>query len=176
VVRLNVHDSTLSLPASVVAIGAFDGVHRGHQKLIGNALKHARETGVPLVVYTFDPPPKVYFQKSLLLTSLDEKLERLKALGADHIIVQSFNEQYRARKAEEFHQDLRKLNPIGIWVGTDFKYGADRLGDICTLRRHFSVRTVEPICCENGKVISSSRIRLLIQENNEALANQLLGW
>lgn len=153
-ILLTVHfGNSLSLPVSVIAIGAFDGVHRGHQKLIDSALQQANELQVPLVVYTFDPPPKVYFQNAMRLTSLMEKLYRFDRLGAHYVVVEHFDILYSSRGAEDFHTNIRKLNPLGIWVGSDFMYGVNRQGNVNTLGQHFSVHTVEPVCCDSGEVI-----------------------
>ena len=174
---MNVYYGSLPyVSASVVSIGAFDGVHRGHQKLIRQALEHAEELRVPLIVYTFDPPPKVYFQKMMRLCSLEEQLERFARLGVRHVVVQPFDSQYLRREAEDFHRDLEALNPLALWVGPDFRYGSQRKGDINTLRNRFNVRVLEPVRCGFGEVISSSRIRSLLQNNQQAAAYDLLGW
>lgn len=167
---------TLQLPASVLTIGALDGVHLGHQDLIRQARERAEILGVPLVVYTFDPPPKVYFQHAIFLTSLPEKLRRLKFLGVDHVIIAPFNADYVTRGVRIFLDELKELNPAEIWEGSDFRFGSNRDGDINTLREHFAVHVVDPVHCHLGKVISSSRIRtLLIQDKTEEAA-ELLGW
>ncbi|MGJ7919760.1 FAD synthetase [Neobacillus sp. LXY-4] len=169
-------DQSLHLPASVLTIGALDGVHRGHQTLIAKARTRAQELGVPLVVYTFDPPPKVFFSNALALTSLAEKVERLKLLEVDHIVVAPFNTGYLNRNAESFLDELANLNPMEIWAGPDFRFGKNKQGDLATLRNRFSVHVLEPICCGQGTVISSSRIRLLIKKDQIIEAEQLLGW
>ncbi len=159
------------MSASVIAIGAFDGVHRGHQELILNARRQAESLQVPLVLYTFDPPPKVYFQKVRLLTPLPEKLDRLSRLGAQHVVVAPFDSQYASREAGQFFDELQELNPKGIWIGSDFRFGINRTGNVDLLREQFSVHMLELVLCKSGEVISSSRIRQLFNE-----ANKLLGW
>jgi riboflavin kinase/FMN adenylyltransferase len=167
---------SLKLPASVIAIGAFDGVHIGHQKLILNALRQAENLQVPLVVYTFDPPPRVFFQHVHLLTPLPEKLNRLRQLGVQNVIVAPFDSQYASQGAECFLKELQELSPVGIWVGGDFRFGADRTGSVDTLKKHFPVHVLEPVKCKSGEVISSSRIRQLLKDNIPSEAYQLLGW
>jgi cytidyltransferase-like protein len=77
---MRVHrEGTLSLPGSVVTVGAFDGVHRGHRALIRRAVKHAGRAGVPSVAYTFEPPPKAFFQDAPILTPLPEKVQPVHA-------------------------------------------------------------------------------------------------
>lgn len=167
---------SLKLPASVLAIGAFDGVHRGHQQLIRKAKTQADWMQVPLVVYTFDPPPRVYFQKKLQLASLPEKLERLRRLGVDHTVVAPFDTFYASREAEVFLDEIHTMNPVSIWVGKDFKFGANRNGNIDTLKQNFQINSLDLVCCQDGEIISSTRIRHLIANNMTAKAEQLLGW
>lgn len=167
---------TLQISASVLTIGALDGVHRGHQELIRQAHQRAQQLGVPLVVYTFDPPPRVYFQKVLLLTALPEKLERLRSLGVDHVIVAPFDNDYATKDVKSFLDEIAELNPQEIWEGQDFRFGRNREGDIYTLRERFQVQIVDPVCCSSGKVISASRIRELLKKDKLKQAEQLLGW
>jgi riboflavin kinase / FMN adenylyltransferase len=168
--------SSLELPHSIVAIGAFDGVHRGHQTVIRQAVQRGRKLKVPSVVFTFDPPPRVFFQGARMLTTVDEKLAKIEKLGAKHAVVAKFDEVYAARSAYEFIDCLAKLNPAEIMVGGDFRFGKDRLGDVSLLEKYFKVRVTKPVCCPQGSVISSSRIRQLISEGEIPLSNTLLGW
>ncbi|WP_408008567.1 FAD synthetase [Pseudalkalibacillus sp. A8] len=166
---------TLKLPASVLTIGAFDGVHRGHQTLLLKTKERAKKLGVPFVVYTFDPPPKVFYKKCQMITSLEEKLNRLKMIGADHVIVASFNELYAKQEVPVFMQELKKINPVEIWEGPNFQFGKDRKGSIKELRRDFKVGILKPLKCEQGELISSTRIRVLQKQGNHSLAQNLLG-
>jgi riboflavin kinase/FMN adenylyltransferase len=170
------HPKTLRLPSSVLTIGALDGVHRGHQEIILRARNRARELRVPLVVYTMDPPPKVYFRHAIQLTSLQEKIRRLEMLGADYIIVASFDADYLLKGVKPFLDEIAELNPVEIWEGPDFRFGRGREGDLSALRERFAVRIVEPVCCRNGEIISSSRIRTLLVQNKLTQAEELLGW
>lgn len=174
---MEVHEEgCLRLPASVLTIGALDGVHKGHQALIRNAKKRAIELGIPLVVYTFDPPPRVYFKNVTLLSPLPEKLEKLKFLGADHVIVAPFNANYMTKEVNSFITEIASLNPIEILEGPDFHFGKNREGDLSTLRQYFSVKILESQRCHVGEIISSSRIRMLLKEDKKVQAEQLLGW
>lgn len=167
---------TCKIPASVLTIGALDGVHRGHQSLVRKASERARQLGVPLVVYTFDPPPRVYFQRALQLTSVEEKLHRLQQLSVDHVIVAPFDAKYSTKKGSSFLAELKELHPLEIWVGPDFRYGSNRDGDVSTLQKSFVVRVLDSIRCSSGEIISSSRIRNLLMQNRQGQAEQLLGW
>jgi riboflavin kinase / FMN adenylyltransferase len=173
---LKVHTSgTLKLPESVLTIGALDGVHRGHQALLLKTKERAQVRGVPFVVYTFDPPPKVFFKKCQMITSLDEKLSRLNMLGADHVIVGQFNEAYTKQSVASFIDEVMMIRPLEIWEDPNFQFGKDRRGTIEDLRTNFNVGVLKPLQCEDGELISSTRIRLLLQQGNYSLAKKLLG-
>lgn len=166
---------TLKLKKSALTIGALDGVHRGHQALLLKTKERADMFGVPFVVYTFDPPPKVFFKKCQMITSLDEKLNRLKMLGAEHVIVGPFNEAFTNQSVSSFIADVQTINPVEIWEGPNFQFGKDRKGTIDDLRNYFNVGILNPLKCEQGELISSTRIRLLLQQGNYSLAKRLLG-
>jgi riboflavin kinase / FMN adenylyltransferase len=168
--------SSLELPRSIVAIGAFDGVHRGHQTVIRQAVQRGRKLKVPSVVFTFDPPPRVFFQGARMLTTVEEKLAKIEKLRARHAVVARFDEVYAGGSAYEFIDCLAKLNPVEIMVGNDFRFGKDRLGDVSLLKKYFEVSVTKPVCCSQGSVISSTRIRQLISEGEIHLSNALLGW
>lgn len=167
---------TLRLPGSVMTIGAFDGVHRGHQALIRKAVTRAGQLEVPTVVYTFDLPPRVRLQNVLLLTSLPEKLRRFRVSGFDHVIVARFDAEYRARSVQVFLEETAALNPLEMWVGSGFHFGRDRVGDVSTLGAHFTVRVLEPVRCRKDEVISSSQVRALLAQGALDEAQTLLGW
>lgn len=167
---------SLCLSSSIVTIGALDGVHLGHQALIGQAKRRANIIGLPLVVYTFDPPPKVYFKGKQQLTTIDEKLHRLAQLGVDHVVVAPFNEQYLNRTASSFIAELSHLKPMEIWTGPDFQFGKNKQGNIQILQKQFEVQVIYPVRCDLGEVISSSRIRSLIEQKRYLEASRLLGW
>ncbi|EGQ26901.1 FAD synthetase family protein [Sporosarcina newyorkensis] len=174
---MKVHKSkTLKLPECVLTIGALDGLHIGHQTLIKHARERAVKLGVPLVVYTFDPPPKVFFQHVKLLSSLPEKLEMLEKLDVDHVVVAQFNAEYISQGVERFLGELKDLKPIEICEGHDFRFGRGREGDVNTLRKYYNVSILEPVMCDAGKTISSTRIRELFEKGEVEVANQLLGW
>ena len=151
-----VTDRQIALPGSVAAIGAFDGVHRGHQHLIRAAIRDARARGVPSVVWTFDPPPKVFFGRARQLVALDQKLARIGLLGPDWIVVAPFHAAYARRSAEAFLADLGRIAPRRIHVGADFRFGARQSGDVALLARHFDLALARPVCCTGGQTISSS--------------------
>ena len=168
-------NNQLKLDESVVTIGAFDGIHRGHQALIKKARTQANQYGVPLVVYTFDPPPKVYFQNQSMLTSLSEKKRFLKALGVSYTVFASFDEAYAARGVKDFVDELSCVNPKEIWVGPGFKFGKEKSGSIDDLNHAFNAYQYPVVTCPKGEVISSTRIRKLFEHKEAKQAYDLLG-
>lgn len=166
----------LRLPCSVVTVGTFDGVHRGHQALIRKVTDRSRSAGVPSVVCTFDPPPRAYFRAAVVLTPLPEKLRRLEGLGVDHVVVARFDADYADQPPSSFIDELAALVPREVWVGADFRFGRGRSGDVRTLEENFSTRVFEPLRCREGKVVSSSRVRDLLSRGALTQARELLGW
>ena len=169
-------DGELALTASVVTIGAFDGVHRGHQELLRQTIAAARRRGIPAVVYTFDPPPKVYFGQAEALISLREKLERIATFAPDHVIVADFNPIYVRRTAADFLAELQLLQPREVIVGKDFRFGSCKGGTAQLLRQYFNTRILPPVRCGNGEIVSSSRIRSLRRSGLAAVLPPRLRW
>lgn len=166
-----------------VTIGAFDGVHRGHQAILTPLAQEAHAAGSPAVVVTFFPHPAVVLrgaQTSHYITTPEERAALLGALGIDVVITLPFTREMAALSAQEFmlllkqHLALRQL-----WVGYDFALGRNRQGDIPTLRRlgeelGYSVRVVSEIS-QGGAAVSSSQVRSLLREGSVAQAARLLG-
>ena len=134
------------------------------------------ELGIPSVVYTFDPPPKVYFGAAEPLISLGEKLSRISALGVDHIVVAEFTETFRKRSAEAFIGELSVLGPEIVWVGADFRFGACKTGTPAMLGRYFDTHVFAQHCTCGGDPISSTLIRALKSAGNREGAEELQGW
>lgn len=168
------HSEILSLDGSVIAIGAFDGVHKGHQTVIKQMVEQSELYDVPSVVYTFNQPPRAYFQGAHILSNKQDKMRKLKKLGVDHTVIATFNAEYLNRSAESFIEELAKMNPRQIIVGEDFRFGYKRAGDIELLRQYFQVHTIHPVCCLHGERISSTRIRELIMDGKMDEAIPLL--
>ncbi|MBR0800375.1 FAD synthetase [Bradyrhizobium jicamae] len=166
----------MTLGASVVTIGAFDGVHRGHQELLRQTIAAAQQRGLPAVVYTFDPPPKVYFGQAEALNSLAEKLERIATFGPDHVIVADFDRTYIRRTAADFIAELERLHPHEVIVGEDFCFGSCKSGTALLLGQHFNTRILQPVRCSDGEIVSSSRIRTLRRSGLAAAAASLENW
>jgi riboflavin kinase/FMN adenylyltransferase len=167
---------------SVVAVGVFDGVHRGHQALLQEAWAQARARGLPLVVLTFDPHPSEVLRPQKptpLLCPLTHRIERLLQLGADLVVVQPFTTAFSHLSAESFVQQVlqQQLHAQLVVVGEDFRFGHRQQGDVDMLRRAgaFEVIAVSAVHDESGERIASTRIRAMVQAGDLQAAAQLLG-
>lgn len=172
------------LRAPAVAIGNFDGVHRGHQALLGTASRLAHAAGGEAVALTFDPHPARFFAPALappMLVTLERRLKLLGEAGADVVVVEPFTAEFAAMPANRFVAEvLRKdLDARHIVVGWDFTYGAGRQGSATTLtnegaRLHMGVSIVPPVMVA-GLVCSSTKIREFVLEGRVEGAAMLLG-
>ena len=179
-----VHDlASLSLLRGPVylAIGIFDGVHRGHQALIEEAQADAKKSGGTAVVMTFEPHPMMFFQRGeppLRLSNPPHKELLLERQGVTHLAVLPFEAGRAGQAAEEFVSDLRAAcRPLGgIVVGADWKFGKGRTGDVALLQKlgGFEVDGI-PAVTIDGEVISSTAIRLAVKSGDLAFAEKALG-
>lgn len=168
----------------VVTIGIFDGVHQGHQRIIGRAVELARERGVPAVVLTFDPHPIEIIRPGShppVLTGSRHKAELLEALGVDVMCVLPFTPEFRRLTAAEFvHEVLvERLHVSGVVIGQNFRYGAEGGGDVTALAadgRRFGF-TVEGLDLEGSAdtTYSSTYIRSLVDAGDVEEAARVLG-
>ncbi len=158
----------------IVAIGSFDGVHLGHQYLLRRALREAKRRGLPLLVYTFDPPTKVFVKGVGMLSSMSEKVDLLRELGVEIALVVPFNEAFASRSKDEFLEDLRALEACAIYVGEDFGFGRGRSGTPQDLQAVAPTVTV-PLLELGGSPVKSTRIRALLEAGRVEEAKHLLG-
>ena len=169
---------------TVVTMGNFDGIHLGHQALVGNAVAEAKQWHSKSIVFTFEPHPMKLLapeRAPQMILNHQDKMEMLQALGVDAIIVQTFDRRFASIEAEDFVRRylLERLNLSKIWLGRDLRFGRARQGDAEDLIRWgsqlgFSVGIVEPILVQ-GKRISSSRIRQLIEQGCVNEVQPMLG-
>ena len=182
-----VHTGSDSLAAAgglAVAIGNFDGVHVGHQRLLALARERGRVRGVPSAVLTFEPHPARVLAPSLappLLCTAARKQELIGEAGIDHLVIEPFTPQLAALSPEAFVERIlvAGLGARDVIVGYDFTYGRHRAGTIDTLRatgaeRGFAVHVV-PQVTVHGLVASSTKIREFLLEGNVEGARLLLG-
>lgn len=169
---------------TLVMIGNFDGVHRGHQWVLGRGQEVARGHGVEPIVLTFDPHPSVVLGRGTqpVLTPLDRKVDLLtRASSALKVVVERFTPELANASPRHFAADLlaRKLGARVVMVGENFRFGQARAGDSATLRAlgmELGFETLsEPLHGDAQGAISSTRIRELINTGAVADAEQLLG-
>lgn len=168
-----------------IAIGHFDGVHRGHQNVIRKAVEAARESGAEAAVMTFHPHPKEVLgqngaQYAMALTPLADKLTCFERLGVDIVYVVQFDLAFAAVTPGMFIHDI--LLPLGVRrvvVGFDFAFGAKGAGNASVMRelclpQAIEVDVIEPYLLD-GEKVSSTRIRAMLAEGKPQVAAELIG-
>jgi riboflavin kinase/FMN adenylyltransferase len=171
-------------PQAAVAVGNFDGVHRGHQALVTLAVGDARAAGGTSVVLTFDPHPARVLSPDRApasLMTLDQKAEILAGLGVDRLAVLPFTVDLSRREPEAFAQEVlqRAMGARVVVVGSSFRFGRGRSGDLASLRRlgeqlGFRVHGLRPVIARGGP-ISSTRIREALSRGAVDAARDFLG-
>ena len=163
---------------SVVVIGVFDGVHKGHQAVLNRAKAIAGDEKI--VALTFDPHPVSIFapdRAPTLLTILTDRIELLKIHNADQVAVMKFTPEFAAMSPEDFVNKIlvQQLSATTVVVGKNFTYGHKAAGNVETLKAHTEFETVVlDLAPEDGEVVSSTRIRKLIIEGDVEKARELL--
>lgn len=167
---------------NAVAMGKFDGIHLGHQRLL-NQLFEQKEQGQKAVVFTFDPPPSVFFGKSdgRELMTREEKRAAFAKLGIDILIEFPLNAETAAILPEDFITEIliKQLHAAFIAAGTDVSFGDKGAGNDMLLRsmaKHFSYQlSIIDKVCMYGREVSSTFVREAVEQGNMELAKQLLG-
>lgn len=161
---------------SVVTVGTFDGVHRGHQAIVRYLVERAHEQGGQSVVVSFDPHPRAVVQgeEVPLLTTPEERAELLEGLGLDRFIVIPFTRDFSNLSAEAYVEKIliERIGLKEIVIGYDHRFGSDRKGDPELLRRMgaqrgFTVDVISPQEVEGYGVVSSSAIRRALREEGD---------
>lgn len=168
----------------VATIGNFDGVHLGHQAVIGQLAEKGRELGLPTQVILFEPQPQEFFQPQAAvprLTRLREKLQALRRYSVDRVLCLSFDAEFAALEPGQFIQRLlvEGLRVRYLVVGDDFRFGRERRGDFAMLaeagRKHgFQVVNMHTVEID-GERVSSTRIRAALAAGDLRFAEKLLG-
>src|SRR3954470_8763713 len=172
-----------ALRGGIVALGNFDGFHKGHQAVVGRAVSRARSEGRPALVATFDPHPVRHFKPDLppfRLTTLDQRERLFGEAGADAMLVFHFGEELAQVTAPDFVTDylVSRIGAAGVVTGEDFTFGKGRGGDVEVLKmlgqaNRISVAAVAPVA-EDGEPVSSSRIREALEAGDCETAARLL--
>jgi len=166
----------------VVALGNFDGVHLGHQAVIGKALELARQLGAPAGVMTFEPHPRSVFtpdQSPFRLTPFRIKARLIEALSVDFLLMQHFDKAFAAHTADQFIEEvlIRGLGVRAVVVGYDFCFGKGRAGSVDMLRGRsgFETVSVDAQSGPDGQTYSSNLIRQSLLDGKPDVAARLLG-
>ena len=169
---------------SVIAIGNFDGIHLGHQKVIAQAKQKAKKKKLPFGLITFEPMPIMFFNskiKNYRINSLAQKKVQLEKFKLDFLIIIKFNKLFSLLSAEQFIKKIlyKKIKSKYVFVSRNFKFGKRRQGNINTLKKFhnlYGFKTMITYPLKNSKrIISSSLIRRKISLGKITKANQLLG-
>jgi len=168
----------------VIAIGNFDGLHLGHQKVINEAKRKAKINKLPFGVMTFEPIPVMFFNQKLKnhrINSLEQKFLFLKKMKIDFLIIIKFNKNFSTLSAEKFIKKIiyEKTKSRYLYVSRNFKFGYKRQGNIKTLRKFEKLfdykRVVTTSYKKKKRIISSTKIRQNISAGKIEEANKLLG-
>lgn len=168
----------------VATIGAFDGVHLGHQAVISHLLERSAEFGLPSLIIVFEPLPREYLapkQAPARIMSFAEKYRAFESLGVDRVLRIRFNEQFRSMSAQQFVDDIfvAGLGVQYVVLGDDFRFGADRQGDMEFIRQQGKRYGYEagptPTFRMQGERVSSTRVREALARGDFAAAGELLG-
>ncbi|MEM7665492.1 MAG: bifunctional riboflavin kinase/FAD synthetase [Pseudomonadota bacterium] len=173
---------TEALRGAVIALGNFDGFHRGHQAVAGEAIDWAHAEGRPSIIATFDPHPVRHFKPDVppfRLTTLEQRQELYLAAGATAMLVFHFDGELAGTSAEDFIREIliERFGAHGVVTGGDFTFGKGAKGDVELLRTlgaelGLQSRVVEAV--EQDGIVSSSRIREALREGDPQLAAELL--
>lgn len=185
---MEVHYDIHKLPTfkkAVITIGTFDGVHKGHEKIIRAVKTRAGSIGGEAVIITFHPHPRKVvnpFSSLQLINTLPEKIDLLSAKGIDHLVIVPFTSKFADLDAEQYISDfiVDLFHPASIIIGYDHHFGKDRRGNFLLLEQHkvkYNYELVEiPKHVLHQIDISSTQIRNAIRDGNISLANELLGY
>lgn len=168
---------------SVVAVGAFDGLHRGHQALLAQVRERAQAQGLTPIVVSFEPLPRAFFSKEPVprLSSVREKLLGFDAAGVKKALILRFNDELTSMPAEDFVRRVLvgRLATREVWIGGDFRFGHKRGGDVALLETMgvdlgFTTRVMPPVLLDGARV-SATRVRMLLAAGEFSGAAPLLG-
>ena len=168
---------------SIILIGNFDGLHAGHQKLFKQAKKFKKKLNLKLGVITFDPIPKMFFDKKIKnyrISNFDQKVSYFEKFNVDFLINKNFNKTFSKVTCSKFIENIlyKSLNVKYIFVSNNFRFGYKREGNVSLLKSYqkkykYKLVNPKPLIIKN-KVISSTLIRKLIQNGELNSANKIL--
>ena len=163
-------------------IGGYDGIHIGHNRIISKVVQKAKENNSKSALHNFKLLPKIFFaRKNFELLTIYKKIEILKELNVDYMILLRFNDSLISMSSKDFIEEIliKKLNISSLTVGHDFKFGKNQSGSVSDLqdyaRKGFFTLNIEEKHSIAGERISSSSIRDYIMQNNFEKASKMLG-
>jgi len=174
-------DSKINAQPCVLALGNFDGVHKGHKQILESAYEYAKEKSLKFGVFTFDVHPRLCANDSSfrLLLPTEEKIKLFKASGADFVYFEDFSKVKDFEKQEFVQYIIKTLGAEAVFCGENFKYAKGASGDCKTLAEDMARLSKKvfslPLLYEDTQPISSSRIRSLVEKGDVEKANMLLG-
>jgi len=156
---------------SVIAIGNFDGLHLGHQKVLKKAKQKAKINNLKFGVVTFEPPPTMFFSKNIKnhrINSIKQKIYYLKKLKLDFLIIISFNQSFSNISAEDFIKKIlvNKLKSKYIFISQNFKFGKKRFGNVNTLKRFEKIYLYKTIITPPYQKKKKKKSSFLIRKKN----------
>jgi len=172
-----------SYKGSIILVGNFDGLHLGHQKLFKLAKGYKKKYKLKIGVVTFEPMPKMFFNKKIKnfrISNIDQKNKILKNLGVNFVITKRFDKKFSKIKSNSFIKEIlhKKLNAKYIFVSNNFRFGNKReggVGELIKNEKTYDYRIIKPHpLILNKKVISSTYIRSLLEKGDLKKANKLL--
>jgi riboflavin kinase / FMN adenylyltransferase len=186
---MKVHYSIDNLPVfnnAVITIGTFDGVHLGHRLIIENLKLEAAKVNGETVIITFHPHPRKVVSSQILgvrlITTMTERIELLKQMGIDHLVIVPFTDLFAEQDAEDYIKNflIAKFHPHTIIIGYDHRFGKERKGDYLLLEQkagefNYILKEISKHILDEVS-ISSSKIREAILHNEIEMANKLLGY
>ena len=168
---------------TVLTIGNFDGVHKGHQEIIKQTVKLSKKNNLKSVVITFKPHPNDFFKKDLKpfkLTNEETKIEEIKKLGVDYLIFMKFDKNLNKLLPENFVRKLINFRPKFIVVGYNFHFGYRRKGDVHLLKKLskkylYTLKIIKPVIGKNKRIFNSTFIRKKLESGQYNIAKEMLG-
>lgn len=185
---MQVHHTIANLPVftnAALTIGTFDGVHKGHKKIIAELVQEAKNCKGQSVIITFHPHPRKIVNASQplqLINTLDEKIELLSQTGVDHLVVVPFTHEFAEQTAEQYIEDflISNFHPHTIIIGYDHHFGKERKGNYKLLEEKepvYGYRLLEiPKYILDEAAVSSTKIRNALLQSDVETANKLLGY
>lgn len=174
-------------PNSIVTVGTFDGVHRGHQLIIQRLLEISKQNNLRHLLITFDPHPQIVLQKAdrkqiFLLTTIEERLKLFQSFGIENVLIIPFSNEFANIDAKDFIIEylVKKVGLHSLLIGYDHLFGKNRQGNEdllkdLSLEHNFNIEKIKAFQ-ENELIISSTILRNLILTKQVEQANQLLGY